>query len=475
MLLDANGRYVLVTRFEGDDRSLSIVDWKNHRACSLPSNVEQFERPLVGPKDRRSRSPIFWLPVIVRQDEDTRVLQFVDERCTLQEPFGKFGNSAGRPSLDEDGRELLLFGDGDGNLSLADPWFGETLLIAAKVRAVASVAQIADEPQALWLLENDKLTQRTLDGTLLVSLGETQVTAFSQTINNGLRVAYVDGGDLYEAIGPDFEPVLVVRDGCEPAYRNGFLDLYTPCAERQLVRILIFTSKVQEFEPGVFISYDEGNYTFEYVRDENDKTHLFVEPPGRERVEIDPVFVGRPMIIDSSHLAGLIDVVDSEGNKSRSFVIWSPTEPLQDLFQNVAEIYPFVDLRSSSFLWLMHHEVVDGYGTLSAFTQRNLALQRVSRDTPLRVPLENSNVRGYSIEQLPTLPEPLLVLITNGRPLERDPKAFRGTLHARMLSGALGSKIDDDVSSYAVVGTPLPGVIYGIEEGDEPGLWFAAF
>jgi hypothetical protein len=34
--------------------------------------------------------------------------------------------------------------------------------------------------------------------------------------------------------------------------------------------------------------------------------------------------------------------------------------------------------------------------------------------------------------------------------------------------------IAGDVTSYVLVNAPLPGVLYGVEEGDQPGLWFAA-
>lgn len=477
MLLDAGGRYALVTRFgEGDQRRLNIVDWKNHKACALPENVERYERALIGPKDERGARPYFWLPVITRDEDDTQQLQFADERCNMQDSYGKFSGSAGRPALVEDGRELLLFSDGSGNLSRADPWRGETLLLATKVRSVAGALQLPDSPQALWLIEDDKLTQRQLDGTLVVSLGE-HVSEFSQTIHDGLRVAYIDGNNLYEAIGPEFEPVPIADDACRPEYRSGFLDLYRPCADQQLLRILLFNSKIEEFAPGVYLSFDDAGYTFEYARDEDGATRLFAEPPGRERVEITPPILGRPLVIDSSHLAGLIEEVDEEGAKSRTFVIWSAgggADPLQRVFFNVGEVFPFIDIRSSSYLWLMHHDVTDGFGMLSIFSERTLRLNLIDEFIPRRDPGVAGAVRGYSIELLPAFPEPLLMYITDARPLERDPAAFRGLLRARLLSGELGSDIDEDVSSYTVVVSPLPGILYGVEEGEHPGLWFAA-
>jgi hypothetical protein len=51
---------------------------------------------------------------------------------------------------------------------------------------------------------------------------------------------------------------------------------------------------------------------------------------------------------------------------------------------------------------------------------------------------------------------------------------FKGRLRAQLLSGALAADIDSDVSSFVLVASPLPGVLYGIEEGPKAGLWFAA-
>jgi hypothetical protein len=477
MLLDPNGRYALVKRFDEDGAgSLHIVDWKQRKVCPLPEGVERYERAMLGPKSERGQRPFFWLPVMTRDEEGTQQLQFVDERCNLQESYGTYSGSAGRPTLEEDGRELLLFSDGLGNLSRADPWRGETLLLASKVRSVAPTLQVPDSEQSLWLIEDGKLRQRLLDGTLVVSMGE-DVTDFSQAVHDGLRVAYVDGGNLFEAVSPDFEPVMIADDACEPEYRSGYLDLFQPCEARQLVRILLFNGNIETFPEGVYLSFDDSGYTFEYARDEDDVLHLYAEPPGRAREEVTPPILGRPLVVDSTHLAGVIDEKDEDGKQSRTFVIWTAEavgDPVQRVFFNVGEVFPFIDIRTSSYLWLMHHDVTDGFGMLSIFSERTLRLNLIAENIPLRDPGVGGAARGYSIELLPAFPEPLLMYITDAHPLERDPKAFRGLLRARLLSGDLGADIDEDVSSYAVVTTPLPGILYGVEEGEHPGLWFAA-
>src|SRR5690349_5282185 len=82
LLLDAGGRYVLITRFVGDTSELAIVDWNNKAACTLPPEVVRFERSLLGPSAARTRSPYFFLPVVIR-DGDRQLLRFADERCRL--------------------------------------------------------------------------------------------------------------------------------------------------------------------------------------------------------------------------------------------------------------------------------------------------------------------------------------------------------------------------------------------------------
>ena len=50
----------------------------------------------------------------------------------------------------------------------------------------------------------------------------------------------------------------------------------------------------------------------------------------------------------------------------------------------------------------------------------------------------------------------------------------RGALRARLLSGELPSSVDDDVTSYEMIASPLPGLLYTVAAGTKRGLWFAA-
>lgn len=487
-LLDANGRYVLISRLQEDSSELSIVDWNNKKLCTLPPEVARFERPLLGPSSERSKSPLFFLPVAVREG-DRLLLRFADENCELHGDYDAVSQSTSRFPLDEDGREVFIYGNGMGTVALADPWQERGQVLAAKVRSFALASRPVSplSAQLIWFLEDGKLTQRALDGTLVVELGSA-VSGFAQGLFDTLRVAYVDGFDVYEAKGPNFEPSLVAANACNPAYRGTDLELFEPCADEQLVRVGLYTGAVERFAPGVFSSTKDSGFLVEYARDEPDgsqenergKVRLFVQPPGRARVEVTPAFIGRPLVIDPNRLAGLMPCDEIPGRKcgeqgTRTFAIWSASGDLLPLYDRVGELVPFVDIRQSSYVWLMHHELENGLGKLSTFSERSANLTTISTATPVRDPLGNGRaVRGYSVELLPAFPEPLLVHISDARPLARDARLSQGTLNARLLSGELASVVDKDVTSYAMVGTPLPGVLYGVEEGAQPGLWFAA-
>jgi hypothetical protein len=148
---------------------------------------------------------------------------------------------------------------------------------------------------------------------------------------------------------------------------------------------------------------------------------------------------------------------------------------------SVDSFYVVPDYRTSSYWWLVYHdrstsEDMHSSGTLSLVSAYDRTIIDVAHDVPLVSPIERApSVRGYSIETLPTfVKERAIAYIDNALPLERDPRASRGTLHVRLFSGELGSVIAHDVSSYRLINAPLPGVLYGVEEGEQQGLWFAA-
>jgi hypothetical protein len=361
-------------------------------------------------------------------------------------------------------------------------------------------------PQLVWIIENGQLTQRALDGTLVLSMGE-RVTAFSQVLLSQLRIAYVDDGNVYEAVGPTFEPTQIAEAACAPAYRGNSLELHSPCSESQLVRINLMTREVTTFEPGVFEAYSDSGFSFEMQRDADGLNHQFIEQPGKDKVEIEPPFLDHPFVLDSAYLAGIKILDDSPTAMRRTLAVWSNGKNF-DVFAedegNVEGYYVVTDYRTSGYLWLVFHNrretpdvpshslgtlsIVSAYDpnmqpaetpgsrTVALSPSRSLLIRQVADNVPLVSPVPRaSSVRGYSIESLPTFAkERALAYIDDAIPLERDSRASRGTLHVRLFSGELGSKIADDVTSYHLVTAPVPGVLYGVEEGDQQGLWFAS-
>lgn len=508
MMLDLQSRYVLTSSEvkDGEDdvphRGYSIVDWKTGKRCELPSNVVRFTSPMFGPADRRKKSPLFLLPV-ARREDDTQALYFVDENCEVhgRTKYGLVANTMQNVTLDEDTREVLLYGNGKGVLAIADPWRDERTQIAEGVRSFSFVqrASAFSSPLLLWLIENNKLKQRALDGTEVLSMGN-MVTEFAQVLFGELRVAFVDGGDLYEATGPDFVATRVAEAGCRPTYRGNTLELFRPCMERQLVRINLQSGEVTEFEKGVYESYTDTMYHFELQRDAKGQVHQWVEPPGGERKEIVPAFSGRPLVLDSRRLGGIKDLpkpkeagAEEEPNadpdagpkpeeKTRTFVIMDVTTGVDlPVLANIGEFFIFNDNRTSSYVWLAQHNVTESeeghrVGELSMFGERDLTIRSVRQGVPERFPLGSTptGVHGYSVEGPVNFTEPLIIVISEAEPLSSNPKLSRGKLEARLLSGDLGAVIADDVTSYFLITSPLPGVLYGIEEGEQPGLWFAA-
>ncbi len=530
VMLEESERYILVSRFKQDDegqeqRRYNIVDWKNRTHCELPENIARIERSILGPSGRRKQKPLFLLPVVLQEpgegeDPGPQVLSFYDESCQVhgETDYGPISIARNTLALDEDGREVLIYGNGKGLLALADPWRDERSEITAGFSAFAFVQRPGslNSPQLLWVIENGHLTQRALDGTLVLSLGE-RVSGFAQVLLTQLRVAYLQDGDLFEAVGPDFEPTRIAEDACNFAYRPGFLDLFQPCGanrppmeeplDRRLVRTNLMTGESVTFDPGVVEVYNDTGFAFELekYKDENGKEleRQWVTLPG-DKVErkfaLEKPYVGRPLVLDSSHLVGIkerVEVGEDGMEYTRRALVVTTLErvgdkveqPEVDVFQHelvsVESFFMIPDYRTSSFYWLVFHDkktVSDDAapgdatrGSLSLVSALDRVVERVADDVPLSALPNAPSVRGYSVEVLPTFTkERAIAYIDEAVPLDHDPRGMRGTLHVRLMSGALGSIIASDVTSYHLLSAPLPGVLYGVEEGEQQGLWFAA-
>jgi hypothetical protein len=457
--LDDAQRFALITRNPAGKSRRAIVEWKTKKVCDLPKGVVDIDSPLVDPNGAGDDAPQFLIPLMVDEGEVDRQLYYADEECNLRGPYGRASHTTGI-TLDETMQQVSLTGNGKGTLRLINPWTDEVTHLAEGVTTYTSVKRPSDGqeelgPQALWIIENGVLRQRTIEGKLLFSRGE-NVRTFEQALYDTLRVAYVDGNDLYEAAGPDFVPVLIAEDACEPFYAGIDLNLYTPCADRQLVRIDLTTGETIQFDPGVVWSYEQAGFLLEYVEDD-EGLHMFVTPPAAERAEVKPAFVDNVQVVDSQRLVGRTQ--DSE------FGLWDARFGYTPLVERAARPLPFVDTRTSELLWLFLHDIGDRRGTLSLFSQTDFSREIVAEGVP---------TSGYTVELLVQISEPTIVMMEDTKPVSADDSRLRGRLRARLLSGELGSDIDENVTSYTSVYTPLPGLLYSVEDGPRSGLWFAA-
>jgi hypothetical protein len=461
-------RFVLITRDPaGPAPRRAIVERANKTVCDLPEGTKQVDGALFDPK-AAAGGPVFLLPVHVTREGEDRALYYADEHCELRGPFGR-AQSTSPLTLDGTNQEVSLVNNGKGGLSLVNPWTSQVTPIAERVSRSIGVrrpsnGEAAIGPQLLWLLEGGALTQRSLTGELVFSRG-TAVTAFEQALYDTLRVAYVDGGNLYEAAGPDFAPVRLADDACEPFYMGVSLNLYTPCKARQLVRIDLTTGEAETFEPGMLWTYEQSGFLFEYVRDQ-EGVQFYVTAPGRaERVRVFPSLIDMVQVVDAQRIVGRTE--------DGSFVLWDarvasnddPKRGRVELLARAGQPVAYPDMRANEVFWVFPHNIEGGRGTLSLFSQSSFALETVGENVP---------TSEFSVEVLAQVSEAAIVLIEDAEPVSETDKRLRGRLRARLISGELGSVVDENVTTYVSVYTPLEGLVYSVEDGDRSGLWFAA-
>jgi hypothetical protein len=453
--LGTTDRYVLVRSNGQAATRFLIVDLRTRKSCELPEGTVDAGVVVLPPNNEPpDELTPFLISVEVETAPDKVELFTSNPQCETRGPYAIIGSGPSSLDLDGDKRGAFVFGNGMGQLSFFDPWSEQGNVIAKNVAGYVQVSRLSNErgyvgPQALWIFEGGALTQRTLSGELLVKVGK-NVTQLVQGVYDTLRVAYVDGPDVYEIAGPDFRPFLIARDACSPLYFGTTLNIRSPCTPPQLVRFDLRTETREEFPKGVYWSYSDDGVLLEY--EEVDKRRLlFATPPGGKRTQVVPTLF-RAQVISGRRIAG--------ASEDRTFGVWSQADGFLPLFENVVKLDPFIDVRASNYLWLIQHDEVDGLGRLSVFDQDSFELKTLATSVP---------VGGYTVEFLQPVPEPVVVSIEDVAQGE-----LRGTLQVRLLSGELPSRIDDGVTSYEVIAAPAPGLLYTIAEGPKRGLWFAA-
>jgi hypothetical protein len=484
-----------VLRYANDDGDLkyAITDWRAGDRCELPDDAIRFYTPLKRTDDLSAATEHLIAPVIFGATPGERQpyvgqLWVTNEHCELVGPLADIqeGGVPGPATVTstEDQRDLFLFVSQEGSLSLLDSAKPDVAVhIADGVRGFIKSSTGSNSPKdVVWVLEGNRLTQRGLDGSLHVSLGD-EVTSFDIFSSLTPRVVYIDGGDLFEAVAPEYVPMLRARDACDPHYSGSHLDLHIGCSEddgrkRQLVRFELSSFEVKTFEPGVFSSVTIENLQFDYLKDTWDETaptRLFVQFPGKngKRQEITPVLVASTIVVlGNDRIAGQVD----EPEDRNTFGIWQVTPGIfVRLFSGIELLVPWLDSTTKEYLWFMQHDENDGLFTLSVFTQTDLTLKTIATGVP------SYYQRGVVIDggrYIPKFPfqESILVYEEDCTELtfSADKRRFKGRLRAQLLSGSLSADLAEDVSSFVIVAHPLPGILYGIEEGPNAGLWFSA-
>jgi hypothetical protein len=480
--LDTAQHFVLIKRDPTGSARYAIVEWQKKTACNLPEDIVDIDAPVFDPAAGKD-GPELLLPLKIKKSalKDSE-LYYADEHCKLRGPFGHAVDTYGF-ALDGSARGCSLVDDKKGGISLVNPWTGDVTQLATGVSQFEEVKRPTQNgvpigAQALWLIENGKLTQRSLEGKLLFTRGKDVRPQFQQALYDTLRIAYQDGSDLYEAVAPDFVPVLIAKDACRPLYSGLELNLWTPCADRQLVRIDLVTGETVTFDPGVAWSYEQANFLLEYVFDDERVLHLYATPPGLKRKEVSPALVSDVQIIDSRRIVGRTDVRDcgvsaeEEPKTCPRLGIWDwdgdgDSGSFTQIAKRAASPVPFTDTRTSQLIWLCRHDIDDlDRGTITLFRQLNFSAEDVAYGVP---------GGGYSSEGILQVSEPVLFFVENTEPVSKNDKRLRGRLRARLLSGELGSEIDKNVTSFTSLYMPaVPGVLYSVEGGARTGLWFAA-
>jgi hypothetical protein len=473
-LLDGEGHYALFTLGTDDALRYRILNGTTRESCELPAGATpMLSDPLLAPNLKGTDIPRFLVPVLqadptiaMPTDDQLPTLFYSDEKCVLRGPFGLTDGNPSTISLRADKRNVSLAAGPDAALRLVDPWTNQQVFLAGDVHGYDQVQQPdgTTDPEAVWLLEAGKLTQRALDGTLLLTLGS-DVSEFRQILLQGaLRIAFHDGTSVFEAKGPTFAPVLVADDACDPDYNGTALDLHTPCGDQQLVRIDLLTGEIKRFAPGVFRAYIQGDASFELVAGEAG-TEVWVVV-GTVRTQLLPAPNNSISVLDKGRVVGRT----SDG----TFGIWSLATGFTPAFTKVTQIQTFRDSRTSRLLWLMLYMGTANIGQLVGFDQTDLEHVIAGTQTePLKVLGQQVLANSYRVFYPSILPEPLVLTLEPPFAMQAD-KSFSGALNAHLLSGSLESYIADAVSSSEIVTAPLPGILYGVLEGPTSGLWFAA-
>ncbi len=455
-------RYAGFVRDPQTDPRVGILDLRTRKRCELPEGSVPLSQVISGPRNE-DHPPFLW-PAARLNKNGMRTLTFSDEQCEMRELDAPVGDAIFPVTLDADQRAVILFGDGKGKLSIYDPWDDDLSVIATGVGRFVQAQRPQSNgspvgPQMLWLIEKGVLTLRMFDGTKIVARGKA-VTELTQAALATLRVAYVDNGDLYEAVAPDFKPALLGQDACTPFYGGTTISFFSPCEARQLNRIDLTTGTLETFAPGVYAEWKQDGFSFERAIDEEGANSLFVTPPNGTRTLVTPTLVSDVQVLDRTRVVGR--------TAQNDFGIWALEGKFEPILRAAGRVVAFIDTRTMRLSWVALHELDKGTATLSYLEQPNFRIETIARKVA---------PNSVAVLQLVPIAEPVLVYVRDATvtQVEGAGARYSGSLDARVLSGDLKSNISADVTSYVPVADPnVPGLLYATDGPKDKGLWFAA-
>jgi hypothetical protein len=280
--------------------------------------------------------------------------------------------------------------------------------------------------------------------------------------------------------------VLIAEGACAPSYGDNTLNLWLPCADRQLVRVDLSTGMIRRFADKVYESFVTGDLTFERAHenpDDADDWSMYVTAGTGPRVKLVPRPDYNTNVISGDRLAGR--------SFDRQLGIWTLTGQFTPAYQGIRRMQTFRDQRTGQLLWLVAYAAdAQRVGTIGVVDQRQVeaVVALVQQDAgvvgssdaavPASKPLliaERAHIDGYHVFYPDSVHEPVILsLEPEIKVIDIDAGTFSGQLHAHVLSAENSAQIDDDVQSFEIVAAPLPGILYGILQGSRSGLWFAA-
>jgi hypothetical protein len=464
--LDPQGKLALVQR--PSESGATVMKWHDDRSCALPSQFPNSLRALPPPTAASKGSSSFYLACTADNEAgENAELVMVDDQCQLLRDFPNvLPETIQVTNSVTDQHGILVARDREGRLYALDPYGSVRMALIAELvtQAQAVITDGKRARNAVWAVEGARLTLRTLTGEPLAALG-TQVTDFALSADQK-RVAFIDAGDLYEALAPSFKPRKLADDACKAAFLGQDLGAFSPCAKQQLVARLASADALHRYPDGVFLARRFDGLELTFQRTEDAGIRMFARYGTGEPELLTPTL--RPQTTYFLSDGSLLGV--SEDGTLGTF---NPdTHLFRPVLEGVTRMQAEYRGKSKRYWFLVHHNVTEDLGTLSVVDAPDMRIREVARNVPTH------GHQGFMLESgraIPNYPYAAPTVLMLSEASEDADGAFVGTLRAELITGDPAEEFGADVSSYLLVANPQPGVLYSVGDGDKRGLWFAAF